>query len=97
MKKPRLSLSRLGLIALLSWLSLGAHAQTQPVKVTQQSQKSVSKPGHGQSMEQVEAQFGEPLEKFAPVGEPPIIRWRYSEFTVYFEHDKVIHAVVHQS
>lgn len=51
------------------------------------------RPERGESMERVEERFGEPAEMVAAVGEPPISRWEYPGFTVYFEHDRVIHAV----
>lgn len=51
-------------------------------------------PAHGVSQEQVRARFGSPTEISGPVGEPPITRWFYPTFTVYFEYDRVIHAVV---
>ena len=51
------------------------------------------RPDRGENMARVEARFGEPMEIVAAVGEPPISRWEYEEFTVYFEHDLVIHAV----
>lgn len=54
-------------------------------------------PGRGMTMEQVEARFGAPSEKVERVGDPPIARWVYGSFTVYFEHDKVIHAVTHKN
>ena len=41
----------------------------------------------------VEANFGAPQNRRAPVGDPPITRWEYAEFVVFFEYDKVIHAV----
>jgi len=50
-------------------------------------------PGRGASMAQVEKHFGAPLEKRAPVGNPPITRWIYSNYTVYFEYEYVIHSV----
>lgn len=58
-----------------------------------------SMPRRGLSMAQVEAQFGAPLRKLAPVGgdrpqHPPITRWNYPAFSVYFEHDKVLDAVI---
>ena len=31
------------------------------------------------------------------VGEPPITRWIYPAFSVYFEHDHVVHAVLNKS
>ena len=30
----------------------------------------------------------------AAVGEPPITRWEYRNMIVYFEYDRVIHAVM---
>jgi hypothetical protein len=66
------------------------------VPVSQQGGSSIDKPKHSQSMQQISSRFGEPLQKFDAVGEPPITRWVYDEFTVYFEHDKVIHSVVHK-
>ena len=54
-------------------------------------------PERGMTMETVEQRFGQPSRKIAPVGEPPISRWIYSEFTVYFERQYVIHTVVTSS
>jgi hypothetical protein len=51
------------------------------------------RPDRGESKERVEARFGEPNEMIAAVGEPPISRWEYPGFTVYFEEERVIHAV----
>lgn len=51
-------------------------------------------PPRGASMEKVEAQFGAPSERLPAVGEPPITRWKYPGFEVYFEHQLVIHTVV---
>ena len=45
------------------------------------------------SMEQVEQRFGAPNQMFPPVGDPPISRWVYNDFTVYFEYDLVVHTV----
>jgi hypothetical protein len=55
----------------------------------------------GISMDQVLARYGEPAERVAPVGgdrpqHPPITRWVYGDFTVYFEHDKVIDSVANR-
>lgn len=52
-----------------------------------------STPARGQSMAQVERQFGAPAERFAAVGQPPITRWVYPSMIVYFEFDHVVHAV----
>lgn len=53
-----------------------------------------SRPSRGMSMRVVEAEFGAPTSRRAAVGEPPITRWEYPGFTVFFEHQFVIHAVV---
>lgn len=97
MKKRSLGLvfGAIGSLAIL--LPQTAFAQDAPVPVTQQSQQAVNKPRTGQSMNTVESTYGSPIEAAPAVGEPPITRWRYADFTVYFEYDKVIHAVTHRS
>ena len=52
-----------------------------------------SRPTRGMTAARVEAKFGSPVSKKAPVGDPPIARWEYPTMTVYFEYDRVIHAV----
>jgi hypothetical protein len=61
--------------------------------VEMNAQTNSSRPARGMSMARVESQYGSPTDRFAPVGEPPIARWEYPGFTVYFEYDHVIHAV----
>jgi hypothetical protein len=55
---------------------------------------SVERPVSGQSMTQVEARYGAPREIIPAVGQPPITRWVYDGFTVYFEDSTVLHAVI---
>lgn len=50
-------------------------------------------PKRGINMESVLAQFGEPDERFGPVGEPPITEWVYGSFRVYFEYEIVLHSI----
>lgn len=50
-------------------------------------------PTNGLTMDQVEQRYGAPAEKISPVGQPPIARWQYAGFTVYFEHRLVLHSV----
>jgi hypothetical protein len=57
-------------------------------------ESSTPRPSRGMRMAQVEQKFGAPVTKHATVGEPPITRWDYAGFAVFFEHDMVIHAVV---
>ena len=54
----------------------------------------IPRPRRGQSMEFVRRDFGEPQSVLAAVGDPPITRWVYQGFTVYFEHQWVITSVV---
>jgi hypothetical protein len=54
----------------------------------------VNTPARGMTMGQVATKFGAPTTKVPPVGNPPISRWEYPGFVVYFERDHVIHSVV---
>ncbi len=56
---------------------------------------SIELPRRGSSMSAVEARFGAPRARHAAVGQPPITRWDYEGFSVYFEHQHVVHAVAH--
>jgi hypothetical protein len=61
--------------------------------VQAESSTASTRPTRGMSMDRVEATFGTPVEKHAAVGQPPITRWDYPGFSVYFEYQYVIHAV----
>lgn len=50
-------------------------------------------PTRGMSKAQVREHYGEPERRRDPVGQPPISRWYYPGFTVYFENDTVLHSV----
>lgn len=52
------------------------------------------RPTRGMTQAGVESKFGSPSSVKAPVGDPPITRWEYNNFVVFFEHDRVIHAVL---
>lgn len=52
-------------------------------------------PQNGLTKAQVEQRFGEPDERRPAVGEPPITRWIYDDFSVFFEYDLVIESVLH--
>lgn len=60
---------------------------------------NTSLPSKGTRMADVEKKFGEPVAKRPTVGgdtpkHPPITRWDYPGFSVIFEKDKVIDAVI---
>lgn len=57
-------------------------------------ESNIERPSGGMKMDDVERKFGEPTERHPTVGKPPITRWDYPQFSVFFEGDRVIHAVV---
>lgn len=83
---------------LLSSFAVASQAEvisiTDPRYDVPNSAEGVIRPTQGMSMESVEQKFGQPEQKSAPVGEPPITKWTYSDFVVYFEYNLVIHSVV---
>lgn len=65
------------------------------IDAVEEEQKSpIPRPRNGDSMAGVERHFGPPQARRAPVGNPPITRWDYADFSVYFEHDKVLTTVL---
>ncbi|HEY5758727.1 MAG TPA: hypothetical protein VIU34_23030 [Steroidobacter sp.] len=78
------------IVAAASTAALADELTTPPAPAASQA----NVPARGTSMEKVEAQFGAPTERLPAVGEPPITRWKYPGFEVYFEHQLVIHTVV---
>lgn len=90
-------LSSLGLVVLAALIFTPVNAQTLATKVASSNQQSTVTPKNGQKKENVASMFGEPKQKIAAVGEPPISKWVYQDFTVYFENDTVLHAVLHSS
>ena len=92
-------MERHSLLTLLFGLLLAATAVTGLADTTNQTEAAsppavVDTPQRGATMNEVEQTFGAPQAKTAPVGNPPISRWTYPDFTVYFERQYVIHAVV---
>jgi len=54
----------------------------------------IAVPNSGMTMEQVKTKFGQAQSTLPSVGNPPITRWDYNGFTVYFEHQHVVHSVI---
>ena len=76
---------------------LAGAARAETVAVDDQvmvRESDIARPSRGMTMHAVESKFGAPQERHAAVGEPPISRWDYPGFKVFFEKDRVIHAVV---
>lgn len=92
-------LSQLTLAACISLAVVSANADTLLIdaitKAPPNAPSGLPRPSTGQSMKMVRTIFGEPKEKLVPVGNPPITRWVYAKFTVYFEHNSVVNSAVH--
>ncbi len=87
-------------LALLSaGISLNAAAEVLQVPgESPQTDKSqtMEMPIRGMQKDQVRAMFGQPQEILPPVGDPPITRWVYDGYTVYFEYSYVIQSVINR-
>ncbi len=82
----------LGLLLIVAWGSIQADTLLLDGLDTD-AQTASSRPSRGSSMTTVQGAFGEPTERLRAVGDPPISRWEYPEFIVYFEYQYVIHTV----
>ncbi|MDZ7754358.1 MAG: phosphodiesterase [Gammaproteobacteria bacterium] len=65
-----------------------------PVGQQEGTVQSAALPVRGMNRDRVLARYGRPGAQTVPVGDPPISRWHYDGFTVYFEGDVVLHSVV---
>lgn len=79
----------------LSLLSISSVADVVRIPLGQQGAAwGVQTPSMGKTKNQVEYNYGAPISKTGPVGDPPIYKWEYKSFNVYFEGEHVIHSVV---
>ena len=89
------------LSAALLALPLSASAETLLIERVQ-DESAVALPTRGLSMAEVEARHGAPADRMDPRGGqksqwPTIHRWVYPQFTVYFEQNRVIDAVLNKA
>ena len=75
--------------------STAAMADVLLIEEVRQSER-MDLPVNGMNKEQVRARFGEPVTSHAAVGEPPISRWDYDGWSVYFEYDLTLFTVLHK-
>lgn len=83
-------------VILASFAAFAATAVAETIVVDDQvmvREAAVTTPARGLTMRSVEERFGAPSQRHPTVGDPPITRWDYAGFSVFFEHDRVIHAV----
>ena len=59
--------------------------------------EQAGKPTRGMSQSNVVTAYGDPQSRQSAVGDPPISRWEYANFVVFFEYDRVIHSVTKRS
>lgn len=70
-------------------------AETLHIPIGRQGTDDLSLPQLGESQRSVLERFGLADEEHPSIGNPPITRWDYREFSVYFEHKHVINSVQH--
>ena len=92
--------------ALLAFASTASAQQREVVGDTLLVERVQAEPGNlpsrGLTMAQVEARFGAPAQRLDPRGGqkrdwPPIHRWVYPGYTVYFERTRVIDVVLNKA
>ncbi|MGB5717079.1 MAG: hypothetical protein WBN81_08290 [Gammaproteobacteria bacterium] len=89
--------SRRTLMSLLTLLLISSGPALADVLLVDsiQSAPQIQTPRNGLTMSQVRQQYGSPTAEMPAVGDPPISRWEYNGFSVYFEHDLALHSVIH--
>jgi hypothetical protein len=84
----------------LAILSAGPVCADTLVMDNVQASTQAGVPQRGLSMDAVRARFGNPVTEHAPVPtnegplHPPITRWDYPGYSVFFENSTVLHTVV---
>ena len=87
----------LSTIAITATIASTVQADEVIIPITKQAEDVkgiMPTPQHGQSMELVQARWGQAISRADAVGEPPITKLEYSDFFVYFENKTVIHTVI---
>lgn len=85
--------ARLAITCCATLLTVGI-VQADTLEMVDAPAGASARPTRGMTMNRVESRFGAPDRRIAAVGDPPISRWEYPGYVVYFEYDKVLHAVV---
>jgi hypothetical protein len=80
-------------LGLMLGTAMTASASAEDLQMPNSDAAAAERPARGLTMDKVEAKFGAPSRRVPAVGEPPITRWEYPGFVVFFERDRVIHAV----
>ena len=88
-----------GLLCGLAVSTAGADELAVPALEGHAAPKPLVLPHRGQSQATVLREFGEPLQRHAPAGggapkHPPITRWDYAGYSVFFERTTVVDVVI---
>ena len=92
-RTPALALLATGALVAVS----AVPARADELRVDSAQRAATDVPSRGMTMDTVQSRFGSPNQKLAAVGEPPITRWEYPSYVVYFEYQHVIHSVLKHS
>jgi hypothetical protein len=87
-------MTRIVLALMLAFAVQNVAADVLLIEEVRQSNR-MQLPVNGQSKADTEAKYGAPVKKHAAVGDPPISRWEYEKYSVYFENDLVLFTVLH--
>ncbi len=90
MSRKAFFLVTLSMTTLMSWAS---EPDDTNIVVKSAAHPTIPLPTTGMSMLLVEQKFGTPHHKHASIGRPPITRWDYEKFSVYFEYTHVVHSL----
>lgn len=82
------------ILVLLSTAAILAGAALPGIAAEAPPAPAGDRPERGMRMNAVEARYGAPATRYPAVGQPPITRWDYPGFVIYFENDLVLHAVI---
>lgn len=84
----------IALFLITSFSPLGLSADVLSIDGNRSVVQTGNTPTRGMSKEQVLSRFGEPRSRRATVGDPPIARWDYDGYSVYFEYNLVLHSLI---
>ncbi|MGH8117842.1 MAG: hypothetical protein ACREP0_03820 [Rhodanobacteraceae bacterium] len=99
MKRFGISLAAAAMVLGVAPLLLPAPARAESLLMKVQQEQRMNLPRNGMTMAQVKGRYGEPLKVLPTRGgssryQPPIHRWEYPKYTVYFQNTHVIHSVL---
>ena len=82
-------------VSLFAWFAqpLVLSADVLLIEEVRQAER-IDLPVNGLTTADVRARYGDPVATHPAVGDPPITRWDYDRWSVYFEYDVVLFTVL---